>query len=149
MLACSRRNQRGRRGIVLVLVLGILALMAVIGITFATLSGQARVSARNYEFSVTRPAAPDLMDFALAQLVGDTNDPRSVIRGHSMARDMYGNDGYNDGYLTANLATGGSLVLTAASVYPTTPGDLKSNTIKLATNIRPGTPGRVGRILRL
>ncbi len=34
------------------------------------------------------------MDFALSQLINDTGDPRSVIRGHSLARDMYGNDGF-------------------------------------------------------
>ena len=39
------------------------------------------------------------MDFALAQLISDTNDIRSVIRGHSLARDMYGNDATSNGYL--------------------------------------------------
>ena len=32
------------------------------------------------------------MDFALQQLIADTGDVRSAIRGHSLARDMYGND---------------------------------------------------------
>ena len=32
------------------------------------------------------------MDYALAQLISDTADIRSAIRGHSLARDMYGND---------------------------------------------------------
>ncbi len=41
------------------------------------------------------------MDYALEQLIGDTSDIRSVIRGHSMARDMYGNDGHFNGYLAS------------------------------------------------
>ena len=94
MLASTRPNQgkRERRGIVLVLILGVLALMAVIGVTFATFSGQSRISARNFAQSVNQPQRDELMDYALEQLIGDTADIRSAIRGHSMARDMYGND---------------------------------------------------------
>ena len=94
MLASTRPNQgkRGRRGIVLVLILGMLALMALIGITFATFSGQSRISARNFFQSMNQPQRDELMDYALSQLISDTADIRSSIRGHSLARDMYGND---------------------------------------------------------
>ena len=54
-----------RRGIVLVLILGVLALMAVIGVTFATFSGQSRISARNFAQSVNQPQRDELMDYAL------------------------------------------------------------------------------------
>ena len=101
MLSGSRRNHRNRRGVVLILILGILALMAVIGVTFATFSGQSRISARNFAQSVNQPQRDELMDFALAQLISDTADRTSAIRGHSMARDMYGNDAANNGYLTS------------------------------------------------
>ncbi len=53
------------------------------------------------------------MDFALSQLITDTNDPRSVLHGHSLARDMYGNDAFRNGYLTYNPATNGTLQLQA------------------------------------
>jgi len=76
-----------------------LALMALIGITFATFSGQSRVSARNFAQSMNQPQRDELMDYALSQLIGDTPDIRSAIRGHSLARDMYGNDAYTNGYL--------------------------------------------------
>ena len=76
MLASSRRNHRSRRGIVLVLILGMLALMAVIGVTFATFSGQSRISARNFAQSVNQPQRDELMDYALAQLICDTADIR-------------------------------------------------------------------------
>ncbi len=101
MLASSRLKQPKRRGIVLVLILGVLALLAVIGVTFATFTGQTRVGARNFAQSVQRPLQSDLMDFALSQLIGDTADVRSAIRGHSMARDMYGNDAASNGYLAS------------------------------------------------
>src|SRR5271157_1599416 len=103
MLASTRPNQgeRERRGIVLILILGVLALMAVIGVAFATFSGQSRISARNFAQSVNQPQSDELMDYALEQLIGDTSDIRSAIRGHSMARDMYGNDGNFNGYLAS------------------------------------------------
>src|SRR5271157_4626467 len=98
MLASTRPNQgkRERRGIVLVLILGVLALMAVIGVAFATFSGQSRISARNFAQAVNQPQRDELMDYALSQLICDTPDIRSAIRGHSLARDMYGNDTYVD-----------------------------------------------------
>src|SRR5262249_50900823 len=43
----------------------------------------------------------DLMFFALSQLVEDTSNPASAIRGHSLLRDMYGNDAFSNGRLTA------------------------------------------------
>ena len=46
MLAGTRHHTRARRGIVLVLVLAMLGLLALIGVTFATFSGQARINAR-------------------------------------------------------------------------------------------------------
>src|SRR5271166_3022606 len=95
------QGKRERRGIVLVLILGVLALMAVIGVTFAAFSGQSRISARNFAQSVNQPQRDELMDYALAQLISDTADHRSAIRGHSLARDMYGNDAANNGYLTS------------------------------------------------
>ena len=49
--------------------------------------------------SLIQPQDDELMDFALSQLINDTGDPRSVIRGHSLARDMYGNDATSNGYL--------------------------------------------------
>ena len=102
MLANSRHHKRVRRGIVLVLVLAMLGLLALIGVTFATFSGQAKINARNFAQSVLGPQDDELMDFALSQLITDTSDVRSAIRGHSLARDMYGNDANFNGYLTAN-----------------------------------------------
>ena len=95
-----------RRGIVLILVLATLALMAVIGVTFATFTGQGKIGARSFAQSVLAPRPDDLMDFALQQLIADTGDVRSAIRGHSLARDMFGNDASNNGYLAGNPSSG-------------------------------------------
>src|ERR1700761_6873332 len=102
MLAGTRNHTRARRGIVLVLVLAMLGLLALIGVTFATLSSQARINSRNFARSAVEPGDDELMDFALSQLIADPGDVRSASRGHSLARDMFGNDASNNGYLTVN-----------------------------------------------
>jgi hypothetical protein len=106
-----------RRGIILVLVLGLLALLALIGVTFATLGGQARLNARNFAETIHMPRASVLMDFALDQLVNDTGNPLSAIRGHSLKRDMYGNDAVNIGFL-AQLPDDTPLLLIGARPDP-------------------------------
>ena len=131
MLADTRHHQsRARRGIVLVLVLAMLGLLALIGVTFATFSGQARINARNFAQSVIQPQDDELMDFALQQLITDTGDIRSAIRGHSLAGDMFGNDASSNGYLTANPVNGGNLLISNIAASTTVPG-----TFDVLTNI--------------
>src|SRR3954469_13772739 len=112
MYASSLGPRAVRRGIVLVLVLGMLGLMALIGVTFAVFAGQSLINGRNFAQGVSRPQPEALMDYALAQLINDTNIPVSGLRGHSLLRDMYGNDSvYRGSNPPANAAveTGGLL----------------------------------------
>ncbi len=90
--ANHERSLARRRGVVLILVLGMLSLMALIGVTFATFAGQSLVGNRNFAQGASFPTSEQCMDFALSQLINDTNNPMSAIRGHSLLRDMYGND---------------------------------------------------------
>src|SRR4051812_3504108 len=92
MFANSMTRGARRRGIVLVLILGMLGLLALIGVTFATFAGQSLVNARNFTQGQGANSAEQYMDFALGQLINDTNNPLSALRGHSLLRDMYGND---------------------------------------------------------
>ena len=131
MLA-KRLSRPERRGIVLVLVLAMLGLLALIGVTFATFSGQSRINNRNYQQSLLQPQAEELMDFALAQLITDTSDVRSAIRGHSLARDMFGNDASTNGFLPLNPTTGGPFFITG--VAPTTLNGQAA--VNLTTNIQ-------------
>ena len=133
MLA-SRISRIERRGIVLVLVLAMLGLLALIGITFATFSSQAKINARNYAQSVLEPQGDALLDFALSQLITDTSDIRSALRGHSLARDMYGNDGSVNGYMTASPSTGNPFYITAFTAT-TQLGSTGQTLYQLTTNI--------------
>ena len=111
MFVSRHRSHLQRRGIVLVLILGMLGLLALIGVTFATFSGQARVNARNFAMAQNTLSSSELMDYALTQLIDDTSNPLSALRGHSLKRDMYGNDASFNGYLT-----GGYTITTTPTV---------------------------------
>jgi len=109
-----------------------LGLLALIGVTFATFSGQARINARNFSQSLIQPQDDELMDFALSQLINDTGDPRSVIRGHSLARDMYGGDANNNRFLALNPATGTPLGI---SSFATVSSSGNAAFVNITTNI--------------
>ena len=112
----SKKAQR--RGVVLILVLGMLGLLALIGVTFAIFAGQARIGARNFMLGGSTVNSAELMDFALGQLINDTSNPQSALRGHSLMRDMYGNDATFNGYLVNAAAFQGALVATPSSSPP-------------------------------
>lgn len=122
MLFRHHPSPTARRGVVLILVLGMLGLLALIGVAFATFSGQAQYTARIYSQKLAIPDAEDLMEFALEQLVNDTNDPLSSLRGHGLLRDMYGSDAANNGFLDSLPYSGASLQVTnIVSSTTTTP----------------------------
>src|SRR4051812_42156938 len=106
MLARPLGPDLRRRGVVLIVILGMLGLMALVGVTFATFSGQAQVGARKFSEGQNTPTSDQVMDFALDQLINDTHNPLSAIRGHSLLRDMYGNDAMFNGRLTGRPDTG-------------------------------------------
>ncbi len=136
MLTTSGSRVR-RRGIVLVLVLAMLGLLALVGITFASFAAQARMNNKNFMASLLQPQADELIDFGLAQLITDTNDIRSAIRGHSMANDMYGNDATGNDYLILNPSNGAQFsILSVASVGGTL--------YNLTTSIASGDPNFFG-----
>ncbi len=132
MYANRQGSRLKRRGIVLVLILGMLSLLALIGVTFATFAGQSLVNNRNYAFGVSRPGAEQLMDYALSQLINDTNNPLSSLRGHSLLRDMYGNDSVFRGTNPQNSTNSQSRGLVAQ-----VPPDGSGRTVPILTGVRP------------
>ncbi|MFW6171173.1 MAG: hypothetical protein ACODAD_11840, partial [Planctomycetota bacterium] len=89
------RRHKPRRGVVLLVVLTLLTLLIVVGVTLVVISGQFR---RGAEASARQERYGDdpekLVDRAAYQLLRDTpNDSRSALKGHSLLRDLVGNDG--------------------------------------------------------
>ena len=117
------RSQQRRRGAILIVVLALLALFAVIAISFVFLADAEATSARIYRETQsnggnTVPPAPDpsgTMDTFLSALlfdVGNTNaDMTNVLRGHGLVTTMYsraqGSTGMFDGPGTFHESPGG------------------------------------------
>jgi large repetitive protein len=151
MFASLRHSRARRRGVVLIVVLGMLSLLALIGVTFATFSGQARVNARNFSQSQNQLDVSEVMDYALAQLINDSGDPQSALRGHSLKRDMYGNDAVFNGFVTGNPSTGTAPTLKSTG-YISTPTTVTiggqtytvTGLVKCETDITAGDPNFYG-----
>src|SRR5207302_10127 len=98
MLSNRHKNSGRRRGMILMVVLAMLTLFTIVGITFVFMSSaialQAQI-ARDAE-KIERPDVdPELaLSYVLSQLIYDVNDDDtgfySALRGHSLARGMYG-----------------------------------------------------------
>lgn len=138
MLVRRPQANEPRRGIVLILILAMLGLLALVGVSFATFSGQAAIGARKYAEGASLLESEQLMDFALSQLINGTHNPLSAIRGHDLKRDMFGNDAVNNGLLR-NLPNGNNIFITNASFNSTT------GLIDCLTNVPSnGIPGLYG-----
>lgn len=147
----AQRRSRPRRGVVLILVLAMLSIVALTGVTFLSFSGQAQLGARSHMLGQV-PLKPEaIFDFAISQLINDTNNPKSAIRGHSLLRDMYGNDATNNGYLAA-LPDGTPLRVVNAARNVLANGDIQ---YRVFTNIAPASSPELyganylGAVLRL
>jgi hypothetical protein len=96
--ARDNREVRARRGFILVVVLALLTLFAVVGLSFVFYANTAAVSSRLFREAETQSQpdiAPELLlAHFLGQLVYDVPDDErglySCLRGHSLARNMYG-----------------------------------------------------------
>src|SRR5256885_2023058 len=87
-----------RVGVILVIVLMLLTLLAVIGLSFVLYAQSVATSSRFYR-EAESPIQPDidaelLVAYFLGQLIYDVPDDESgvysALRGHSLARNMYG-----------------------------------------------------------
>ena len=97
-----------RRGVALLIVLALLGLFAAVGVSFAVLSRAESRGAANFKrgISIGKSIPPaDLFRNAVNQLLSDTTNPQSALRGHSLLRDMYGGPDTDTG-TTATGPTG-------------------------------------------
>ena len=90
-------NPSARSGVVLLVVISLLVLFSLVGLAFVVYAeGQANVARLWREAETTQLPAMDpelLLSYFLGQLVYDTDNPHSALRGHGLARNMYGRPG--------------------------------------------------------
>lgn len=107
----GRRAARSRRGVLLLVVLSMLVLFALIGITFVLVASQSRRAMRGEARQDQQTDTPSrLLDDVFSQIVRDTTNPRSSLRGHSLLNDMYGNDGATGTVASATAMASGQFV---------------------------------------
>lgn len=102
-LLVSRSSDR--RGVLLLVVLGMLVLFMLIGTAWLMVSSQSRtqaVHAAKVNRVGNKPG--ELLDRALREWLRDTDRPNSVIRYHSLLRDLYGTDGFQGVIYRPDLA---------------------------------------------
>jgi hypothetical protein len=99
-----------RRGVLLLIVLGMLAMFALVGITFVVLTSHERRGAEAAR-RVEQYADPadDLLNQAMLQTLRGTDTAASVLRPHSLLEDLYGNDVIT-GTITGATAAGALVV---------------------------------------
>ena len=101
----KRRQVRPRRGVLLLVILGVLTIFGMLAITLLVITGQARRSARNLQRLEQTYAPPqELLHQAFLQVVRGTNDSASVLGHHSLLEDEYG-DGYYEGVVPVLVAS--------------------------------------------
>lgn len=93
-IPAHRPTPTHRRGVLLLVVLSLLVLFALIGVTFVLVASQhldkTRMALRDEQYG---DDPRQMLDSVFAQCIRDTTNPHSMLRTHSLLRDMYGNDG--------------------------------------------------------
>jgi len=90
-----RRQNRGkaRRGVLLLLILGLLALFGLVAIAFVVITGHGRESALVNERLGQYTHSPEQeLKQAMMQVVRGTENAASVLQHHSLLEDVYGNN---------------------------------------------------------
>ena len=95
----TTRNQglANREGVVLLVVISLLVLFSLVGLAFVVYAQSQANTARLWREHESRER-PDmdpelLLAYFLGQLIYDTDNSHSALRGHSLARNMYGRPG--------------------------------------------------------
>ena len=87
------RHSRPHRGVLLLVILGLLAMFGLVAVTFVITTGHFRRSSQAlHRMDQYRDDPKALLDEAFAQCVRGTNNFASVMGPHSLLEDMYGND---------------------------------------------------------
>ncbi len=91
----SYQQRQPNRGVILLVVLGMLSLFSVLVVSYVVFSSQmADTSFASSEKRLKALPAEPVFDDAILSLIVGTNDPKSATFGHSIMEDIYGTDGF-------------------------------------------------------
>ncbi|MBN2476936.1 MAG: hypothetical protein JXB62_20175 [Pirellulales bacterium] len=84
-------HTRARRGVLLLVILGLLAMFGLVAVAFVVLTGQAMRSAQVIRRVEQQSYPPDHdLDRAAMQVLRGANSPTSVVGAHGLLEDLYG-----------------------------------------------------------
>ena len=106
-----KRRSAQPRGIILLVVLGMLTLFSVLGVSYLVFTSRHRAAATNISRSETsRIDTKQLVDEALKKLLVGSDGPDSSLWGHDLLGDLYGMRDSVEGYVTpVNLYSGNNI----------------------------------------
>ena len=97
-------RQRRRKGLVLLVVLGMLALFSLLAISYLTLSSNSQNATANLtRAKLAKPPIENMAEKVVRQIISGSNDHRSAFYGHGLLEDIYGRDAM-EGVFQANSA---------------------------------------------
>ncbi len=100
-----KNMQRNRKGLILLVVLGMLSLFSLLAVSYMVVSSESRAAnfgRARQDFRGTEPAK--LLDSAIRQVVRGSSDTQSILWRNSLLGDLYGN-AIRGGAPTANYET--------------------------------------------
>jgi len=87
----AHKHRGARRGVVLLVILGLMAMFGMVALAFVLLTGHARRAAEMHQRAALRTDSPEeQLQQAFLQVARGTNDSNSVLGPHSLLEDMYG-----------------------------------------------------------
>ncbi len=112
MLTRTASNNAHSRGLILIIVMGMLAVFSLLAVTFVVFSGQSRTGSIAIERPVQKGTpGPQLADMIVQQVLRGSNDPLSAFRGQSVMGDVYGPNSIVGAFaVPASLGSGGGVV---------------------------------------
>ncbi|MGA2031103.1 MAG: hypothetical protein ABSG68_02500, partial [Thermoguttaceae bacterium] len=100
-----------RRGVLLLVILGLLAMFSLVAVAFVIVSSQSRRSAdTGRRVGQTNLNPKQDLDQAMREVLRGSNNPQSVIGSHSLLEDIYGNDPTQVAITGATPVCGGQLL---------------------------------------
>jgi hypothetical protein len=100
-----------RRGVLLLLVLGLLALFGLVAVAFVVVTGHAQRSSKTMQrIDQTLEQPEKILNEAMMQIARGPSNPVSVLGPHSLLEDMYGNTSVY-GHITGATASAGNQLI--------------------------------------
>lgn len=136
---------RQRRGILLLVVLSVLVLFLMIGTAFIIVAKQSEKAAKSSTQTTLKEtseiARGGLLDDVLLQIVRDTDNPLSVLRGESLLNDLYGNDGFRAQVANAQWAISPGTPASTTAPLGTTGGQMLQLELAINADFLSAVPG--------